>query len=183
MYRNCMRFGLSPAAKSQSSQGWLPGFETSKRDEHCSDQMAQPLTATRGLMVRDPYASQLLTGEKTWEIRGRATQIRGPIVIIKSGTGQAFGVVELVAVIGPLSLDDLVESTHLPSSEREEFRRTGLPYPKTFAYVVRNPRWFAAPISYRHPYGAVTWVDLSSLNPQEVRYAPVTCRQTQSAMD
>jgi ASCH domain len=97
------------------------------------------LIGTRGLMVRDPYASQLLNGEKSWEIRGRATQIRGPIVIYKTGTGQAFGVVDLVDVIGPLSVGDLVGSSHLPSSEREDFRKTGLPYPKTFAYVVKNP--------------------------------------------
>jgi len=134
-------------------------------------------------MVRDPYASQLLDGEKTWEIRGRATQIRGPVVIIKSGTGKAFGVVDLVTVIGPLRLEDLVSSTHLPSSEREEFRKMGLPYPKTFAYVVKNPRWFAAPISYRHPYGAVTWVNLPSLDTKEVQYAPVTRWSAQQKMD
>jgi hypothetical protein len=132
------------------------------------------LIGTRGLMVRDPYASQLLNGEKSWEIRGRATQIRGPIVIIKSGTGQAFGVVDLVDVIGPLSVDDLVGSSHLPSSEREEFRKTGLPYRRTFTYVVKDPRWFASPISYSHPSGAMTWVNLPSLDLKEVRYAPVT---------
>lgn len=125
---------------------------------------------TRGLIVRDPYASQLLNGEKSWEIRGQATQIRGLIVIIKSGTGQAFGVVDLDDVIGPLSLDDLVGSNHLPRSEREEFRKTGLPYRKTFAYVMKNPRWFASPISYRHPSGAVIWVKLPSLDLKQVRY-------------
>jgi len=42
----------------------------------------------RGLLVRDPYASQLLDREKIREIRGRPTHIRGPILIVKSGTGQ-----------------------------------------------------------------------------------------------
>lgn len=45
----------------------------------------------RGLIVRDPYASQLLNGEKIWEIRGRPTQIRGPVVIVKQGSGMAYG--------------------------------------------------------------------------------------------
>ena len=40
----------------------------------------------RGLLVRDPYASQLLDGEKSG-IRRRSTHVRGPILIIKSGTG------------------------------------------------------------------------------------------------
>jgi hypothetical protein len=133
-------------------------------------------------MVRDPYATQLLNGEKTWEIRGRATQIRGRIVIIKSGTGCAFGVVDLARVIGPLNLGDLCNSTHLPIAEREEFRRAGLPYPKTFAYEVMNARWFAAPIPYDHPYGAVTWVNLPWLDPTEVRYAPLARSSTQRTM-
>jgi hypothetical protein len=55
---------------------------------------------TRGIVVRDPYASRSLNGEKPWEIRGPATQIRGAIAIISSGTGHAFGVVDLTDVIG-----------------------------------------------------------------------------------
>jgi len=178
-----MRFGPLLSAGSQAVQDWLPGFGMSKTDEHEQVESPRDATNTRGLMVRDPYASQLLNGEKTWEIRGRATQIRGPVVIIKSGTGQAFGVVDLVDVIGPLSVDDLVASGHLPSSERDEFRKTGLPYSKTFAYVVKNPRWFASPISYRHPSGAVTWVNLPSLDTKAVRYAPVTRGSAQQSLD
>jgi hypothetical protein len=43
-----------------------------------------------------------------------------------------FGVVYLMNVIGPLTMGDLVGSNHLPESEREEFRKTGLSYRKTF---------------------------------------------------
>lgn len=178
-----MRFGPLLSAGSQAVQDWLPGFGTSKTDEREEVEYPKDATNTRGLMIRDPYASQLLDGEKTWEIRGRATQIRGTVVIIKSGTGQAYGVVELVDVIGPLSVDDLVDSSHLPNSEREEFRKTGLPYRKTFAYVIKNPRWFASPISYRHPSGAVTWVNLPSLDTKTARYAPVTRGSAKQSMD
>jgi ASCH domain len=104
----------------------------------------------RGLLVRDPYATQLLNGEKIWEIRGKATQIRGTIAVIKSGTGRAYGTVRLVRVLGPLALDDLVLAHELPRDEREEFKRTGLPYPKTYAYVLSDPRWFERPIPYHH---------------------------------
>lgn len=133
----------------------------------------------RGLMVRDPFATQLLDGEKVWEIRGRATQIRGPVVIVKSGTGCAFGTVNLVRVLGPLELDDLIEAPELPASEREEFRRDGLPYSKTYAYVFSNPKWFERPIPYRHPSGAVTWVRLPDLNLEAVRYAASPFGRTQ----
>ena len=133
----------------------------------------------RGLLVRDPFASQILDGEKVWEIRGRPTQIRGMVVIIKSGTGRTFGTVNLVRVLGPLELDDLVTAPELPREEREEFRRNGLPYSKTYAYVFTNPRWFEKPIPYRHPSGAVTWVRLPGLDLGTVHYASSSLRESQ----
>jgi hypothetical protein len=126
----------------------------------------------RGLLVRDPYATQILNGEKRWEIRGRGSQIRGTIVIIKSGTGHAFGTVDIVRVLGPLAIEDLTEAHQLPARERDEFRRAGLPYPRTYAYELDNPRWFTSPVRYDHPSGAVTWVRLPDLNLETVRYAP-----------
>ena len=136
-------------------------------------------TLTRGLMVRDPYATQLLNGQKRWEIRGRATQIRGPIVILKSGTGRAFGTVYLTNVIGPLALEDLLDTDAITDAEREEFRDNGLPYRTTYAYQVSNPRWFENPIPYEHPSGAVTWVNLPALDLSRAKYAPPTFQANQ----
>src|ERR1700741_4070159 len=96
----------------------------------------------RGLIVRDPYATQLLNGQKIWESRGRPTQIRGPVVIVKQGTGKAYGIANLVRVLGPLDLDDLVNSPEVPPEERDELERDGVPYRKTYAYVFTSPRWF-----------------------------------------
>jgi ASCH domain len=125
-----------------------------------------------GLLIREPYVTQLLNGEKTWEIRGRSTQIRGTIAIIRSGSGKVFGTVNLVRVLGPLALSDLVEARELTVREREEFRRNGLPYSKTFAYVCSHPRWFREPVRYDHPNGAVTWVRLPDLDLSRAEYAP-----------
>lgn len=125
----------------------------------------------RGLLIRDPYASQILNGEKVWEIRGRPTQIRGPVIIVKSGTGCAYGTVNLVRVLGPLDVEDLEHAPELPAAERREVARDGLPYQKTYAYVFSNPRWFERPIPYRHPSGAVTWVRLPDLDLETVHYA------------
>ncbi|MFG1930651.1 ASCH domain-containing protein [Mycobacterium sp. NPDC048908] len=124
----------------------------------------------RGLIVRDPYATQLLNGQKIWEIRGRPTQIRGPVVIVKQGTGKAYGIANLVRVLGPLDLDDLVSSPEVPSEERDELQRNGLPYRKTYAYVFTSPRSFRHPLPYRHPNGAVTWVRLPDLDLDNVEY-------------
>jgi hypothetical protein len=74
-------------------------------------------------------------------------------------------------VLGPLELEDLVAASELPHQEREEFRNSGLPYAKTYAYVFSNPRRFKTPIPYRHPSGAVTWVRLPEVDLGAVRYA------------
>ena len=125
----------------------------------------------RGLMIRDPYASQILNGEKIWEIRGRATQVRGPVVIVKSGTGHAYGIANLMRVLGPLDLEDLIDAHELPVAERAQFASDGLPYTRTFAYVFSDPKWFEKPIRYKHPSGAVTWVRLPELDLDTARYA------------
>lgn len=81
-------------------------------------------------------------------MRGRPTQIRHPVVIVKSGTGCAYGTANLIRVLGPLELEDLTTAPELPDKERREFALSGLPYPKTYAYVFTNPQWFERPISY-----------------------------------
>lgn len=50
----------------------------------------------KGLIIKSKWADLILSGEKTWEIRGSQTHQRGRIGIIKSGTGKIFGSVELV---------------------------------------------------------------------------------------
>jgi hypothetical protein len=127
----------------------------------------------RGLMVRDPYASHILDGKKRWEIRGRATQIRGLIVILKSATGHAFGTANLVNVLGPLDAADLVGAPELPEAERQDVSRNGLFYPKTYAYVFADAKWFEQPIAYKHPSGAVIWVQLPNLDLSTVRYGRI----------
>lgn len=57
----------------------------------------------RGLIIRDPWISMILEGWKTWEMRTKATAIRGPIALIKGGSGTAVGVANLVDSKAPLS--------------------------------------------------------------------------------
>ncbi|MGO6788723.1 ASCH domain-containing protein [Rhizobium ruizarguesonis] len=155
--------------------GWDEFFRFSrgKKSARASEAHLQEVddVGPRGLMIRDPYASEILNGQKIWEIRGRPTQIRGPVVVVKSGTGRAFGTANLVRVLGPLDAEDLMNASELPPLEREEIAANGLPYPKTYAYVFSNPKWFEKPIPYKHPSGAVTWVRLPDLDLAAVHYA------------
>jgi hypothetical protein len=60
----------------------------------------------RGLLIRSPHIEKVLAHTKTWEIRGKATKIRGRIALIRSGSGLIVGTCELVDVIGPLSMKE-----------------------------------------------------------------------------
>lgn len=111
---------------------------------------------SRGLMVlKDPLA-KILAGSKTWEIRGSATAIRGPIALIESKSGTVVGTCDVVGVTGPLSLSELNKN-----AQKTGFSTSELPYPATYAWVLRNARRLRVPVSYRHPPGAVIWVKLS----------------------
>lgn len=166
----------------RSLRGTRSAFPRDARSDRRPDDGAEPAGRAgdfgpRGLIVRDPYASQLLNGQKIWEIRGRPTQIRGPVVIVKQGTGKAYGIANLVRVLGPLDLDDLVSSPEVPPEERDELQRDGLPYQKTYAYVFTSPQWFEHPMPYRHPNGAVTWVRLPDLDLDDVEYVAPSERE------
>lgn len=108
----------------------------------------------KGLIIRSPWIDLVLQGEKTWEIRGANTCIRGRIALIKSGTGCVFGTVELVDC---LPLDLMNYQGHI--AEHRVTAVQSLPYPKTFAWVLARSVPFEQPVPYRHPKGAVIWVN------------------------
>jgi len=45
----------------------------------------------KGLLINSPWIEMILEGKKTWEIRGANTKLRGPIALIKSGSGKVVG--------------------------------------------------------------------------------------------
>lgn len=111
----------------------------------------------KGLIVKSPWIEKILSGEKTWEIRGRKTNIRGTVALIKSGTGMIYGTVDVL---------DCKELTIEEYRDKQEFHRIphdmfpSLPYPKTYAWIFSNPVIFDNPKPYAHPQGAVIWVNL-----------------------
>jgi hypothetical protein len=107
-------------------------------------------------LVLKEHLDKILAGSKTWEIRGKATAIRGPIALIESKSGEVVGVCDVVDVAGPLSLAELNRN-----ERRTGFRTRKLPYLATYAWVLRNARRLRAPVPYRHPSGAVVWVKLA----------------------
>lgn len=111
----------------------------------------------RGLIVRQPWIDLILNGQKSWEIRGRATRIRGRIGLIQSGSGRIMGTVNLVDCLA-LTPDDYYQAEALhqilePASQP-------LPYRDIYAWVLACPQRFEVPQPYQHRQGAVIWVRL-----------------------
>lgn len=124
----------------------------------------------KGIVIDTPYVDRILSGNKTWEMRSSATKQRGLVALIRKGSGQIVGVAELVDSIGPLTKEQVHagQSKHMISNER-------LADPKiakwNHAWVMQNPKPFAKPIPYQHPFGAVIWVKLDEETSQVVAEA------------
>ncbi len=112
----------------------------------------------KGLIVKSPWIELILEGKKIWEIRGSNTNIRGPVALIKSGSGKVFGKVDIIDCM-ELTLKDYQQGSSFHCVESEN--ATKIPYKKTFAWVLDNPSFYEEPIPYKHPLGAVIWVNLS----------------------
>src|SRR3954469_20558612 len=107
-----------------------------------------------GLVVRSPWVEMLLSGEKTWEIRGAATKVRGRIALIRGGSGLVVGTCRLSGCVGPLDRKSMAANAdrhRVPA----DLLTGGLSYVRTFAWVVEDARPLTPPLPYRHPPGAV----------------------------
>jgi hypothetical protein len=115
----------------------------------------------RALLIKSPWIEKILAGEKTWEIRGNNIKIRGPVALIRSGSGLIVGVCKIVDVIPFASVSELerFEEKHcVPKSRMQE-----VDYKKPHAWVIEDAKPLARPILYQHPNGAIGWVNLSKL--------------------
>lgn len=119
-----------------------------------------------GLLIRVQWIDKILEGSKTWEIRGSRTNKRGRIGLIQSGTGKVVGVAEITGVVGPLSVTELSANWRRTGFDKDE-RQHRLPYKRTCAWVLQNPKRLGRPVLYKHPYGAVIWVNLIPLRDTE----------------
>ena len=121
----------------------------------------------RALLIREPWVKLILDGKKASEIRGSATTIRETIALVPSRSGTVIGVCDLIDCIGPLS----------PEQYRKNARKAGMRpaeatlgyYKNTYAWVMSSPRYLKRPVPYRHPNGAIVWVQLDRTVERAVR--------------
>ncbi len=74
----------------------------------------------KALVVKSPYIERILAGQKTWEMRSWHNHWRGPVALIRAGSGLVLGVAEILDSIGPLSLEQRLSQSgkHTIPAER-----------------------------------------------------------------
>lgn len=117
----------------------------------------------RGLVIREPYITDIFEGRKTWELRSRNANIRGRIALIKKGSGLILGTVHLVDVV-PLAEKEIKRR----KEHGEPAGNFGNSNKVVYAWVLQKAKRFKKPISYKHPNGAIIWVRLRARTPSAI---------------
>lgn len=111
------------------------------------------------MIVDEPWISRILAGTKTWEMRSQATVTRGTIALIRKGSGRIVGTARIVGCKGPLTIRELATNAARHQVPMEEFE-SGRAAKWTTAWELAEAKELASPMAYRHPFGAVIWVNL-----------------------
>jgi hypothetical protein len=114
----------------------------------------------KALIVDEPWISAILRGEKTWELRKTRCKLRGSIALIRKGSGHVVGVAEATDCLPPLGTREAYASAEpfhrVPPSDQKYSFAEGWRTP----WVLANARPLPKAVPYKHPSGAVIWVNL-----------------------
>lgn len=114
----------------------------------------------KALIIDEPWIGLILAGSKSWEMRKTGCSHRGPIALIRKGSGQVVGTAEVVDSLAPIASSSdyaLAEPKHgIPPGRQAQAFTDGWRTP----WVLANARALATPVPYSHPSGAVIWVNL-----------------------
>ena len=114
----------------------------------------------RGLVIAEPWIGLILAGQKVWEMRSSSCRIRGPIALIRKGSGLIVGLAELSDVRGPLSRGELEGARHRHGITPDRLSDDEWMGKWHYAWVLEQVQMLSEPIPYTHPSGAVIWVNL-----------------------
>ncbi|HVU21973.1 MAG TPA: hypothetical protein VHE09_14675 [Rhizomicrobium sp.] len=114
----------------------------------------------KALIIDEPWIEKILSGLKTWEMRKHNCNLRGWIGLIRKGSGLVVGVAEILGSETPIAtLAEYADSEHRhgvpPERQRLAFNE-GWRTP----WVLQHAKRLVKPVPYKHPSGAVIWVNL-----------------------
>lgn len=115
----------------------------------------------RALIIREPWISLILSGEKTWEMRPNWTSVRGWIGLAAKGTNAVAGLAYLSDCRHPLSAsnyDQFFDLHRIPADQTARAIENNWVFPWVLSDVVRLPQL----IPFRSAPGAVQFVKLDA---------------------
>lgn len=116
----------------------------------------------KAIVIDEPWVSLITSGQKTWEMRKNGCAHRGTVALIRKGSGHVVGTATVIGSLPPLTTAEAyaaAEDKHrIPPERQERARFDGWHTP----WVLAEARPLARPVPYRHPNGAVIWVNLEA---------------------
>jgi hypothetical protein len=136
----------------------------------------------RALIIRAPWIDLILQGQKAWEMRSQPTRVRGPIGLIRKGSGLVVGTARLTDSRPALTRDDYMQycDKHaIPEAMLDEVLVSRWVFP----WVLSDVRSLPQPVAYRHGSGPVIFVTLepsvtAAIAMQEPETASVQARKS-----
>ena len=108
------------------------------------------------LVLKAPWLDLILSGKKTWEIRGTQTKQRGTVHLALSGAG---GQIAGQCRIGKsYAINKKTLSKHFTKHRIADL--SIITYRKPHVWEISHARRYKQPFAYDHPQGAVNWVRL-----------------------
>lgn len=110
-----------------------------------------------GLIVRKQWLDLIYANVKPWEMRSSKTHVRGRIALIEAGTGLVTGETLLIDCREALTRETAVYFQAMHRVDDPELLQKW-----KYPWVLLNPKKYFNPIKYKHPQGAVIWVNLKN---------------------
>ena len=121
------------------------------------------------LLIKPPWATMVVRGHKTIELRtSRTHKIGHEIYIAKSGSKTLIGKVTITDC-RPLTPQQILQLA--PQHHALDYKPP--PNKTIYGWFLSNPVAFAEPIPYPHPQGAQRWVRLDNIPDSSPILAPM----------
>jgi hypothetical protein len=122
--------------------------------------MTERTDQLKGLVISEPWISLILCGKKTWEMRPKNTSYRGPLAVIRKGSGMVSGILDLVDCIPGQREAEYGASQAQHCIPPAQHKDCAARWP--VAWVFANARYLSEPVPYKHKNGAQSRVVLSA---------------------
>ncbi len=105
-----------------------------------------------GLVVKGKFASLIVDGKKTWEIRKIPPYVSGVVGVIDGDRDVLLGTVEITGFLGPFTLKELMkhQEKHHGGGFLKQYGRGNIPL---YAWILRNPVKFSKPLRVKYREG------------------------------